>query len=162
MIHVILFCFSLLQSDVPYKAPEEYAVKFSFTFHKRGEDKSDSKEDDKDRDVLRGHYAANYSRNREPLPFMQVSFDILKKHEDEIRIKIVRDHDNVQILKKKIKEGMTIPVFSEFVDDIKDQISGYNHTVYFLNEAGDTLRKVVIEFDEEGFYLVNGKKKGKL
>lgn len=152
MLPLILLCLSVFQTDIPYKAEDEFSVKFVLTFNKR-EPKSENK------NIL---LEPAQSPVNEPLPFMRVSLDILKKPEHEVRLKIVRNHDDTQLVKKKIKEGMNVIVLTEFVDDIKDRIAGYNHTIYFLNEEGETLSKIVIEFDEEGFYLVNGKKKGKL
>lgn len=155
MILILLFL-SLFQSDVPYKAGDEFFVNFTFSFRKRSEpshkdwespDLASSKSDTPD------YYS--------PLPFMQTSLEILTKQPDEVKLKIIRDKD-MQILKKKIKPDMKEVIFNAFVDDIKDQISGYNHTIYFLNEDGVALRKIVIEFDEDGFYSVNGKKKGQL
>lgn len=156
MIPLIFLCCSLFQQEVPYKAPEEFSVKFMLTFNKRNEYKSENQ------NIILDPIAAKENLGNEPLPFIQVSLDILKKQELETRVKIVRDYTGNQILKKKIKEGMSMIVFSEFVDDIKDQISGYNHTIYFLNEDGEAISKIVIEFDKEGFYLVNGKRRGVL
>lgn len=78
-----------------------------------------------------------------------------------MKLRIVRDN-SVNVAKRKIELGTKITVFSAFVDDIRDQIQGYQHTVYFLDSKGTRLNKIVIEFDAEGFYFVNGKKKGKI
>lgn len=150
-----LYLAVFLQEDVQFKSDDEFAIKFSFSFSKRGEGNRD--------DFVRAQVASSaYDRpDNSPLPFMEATLEILKKTDEEVKVRIVRDHD-MQIAKKKITAGMTLSVFSGFVDDIKDQVAGYNHTVFFLDKDGNALSRVVIEFDEEGFYYVNGKKRGKL
>lgn len=152
---VALFLLSCFQDNVPYKPDEEFAIKFAFTFNKRGEVKRDDL-------VLSQVAPSSYDRpDNSPLPFMEATLELLKKPENEVRVKLVRDND-LQVAKKKITEGMKMSVFSGFVDDIKDQVAGYNHIIYFLDKDGTAVSKIVIEFDEEGFYTVNGKKRGKL
>lgn len=152
---VALFLLSCFQDNVPYKPDEEFAIKFAFTFNKRGEVKRDDL-------VLSQVAPSSYDRpDNSPLPFMEATLELLKKPENEVRVKLVRDND-LQVAKKKIIEGMKMSVFSGFVDDIKDQVAGYNHIIYFLDKDGTAVSKIVIEFDEEGFYTVNGKKRGKL
>ena len=153
---LILFCFLFFQTDVPYKTETEFSVKFNLTFKKRAEAPH--------KDWVASDAAAPVNESPDsnsPLPFMQVSLEVLTKLPDEVKLRIVNS-EGKQILKKKIDQGMKQVVFSEFVDDITADASDYNHTIYFLNKEGDSINKIVIEFDEEGFYLVNGKKKGKL
>lgn len=150
-----LFLLSCFQDDVPFKPDDEFVVKFIFTFNKRGEaNKTDL--------VLSQVATSTYDRpDTSPLPFMEVTLELLKKSENEVKVKVIRDND-FPVTKKKITEGMKMSVFSGFVDDIKDQVAGYNHVIYFLDKDGTAVSKIVIEFDEEGFYTVNGKKRGKL
>lgn len=150
-----LYLLCWFQDEVPYKPDDEFAVKFAFTFNKRGEaNKTDL--------VLSQVATSTYDRpDNSPLPFMETTLEILKKSDQEYKIKVIRDNDQ-QVAKKKITAGMTVSIFSGFVDDIKDQIAGYNHVIYFLDKDGNPLSRVVVEFDEDGFYSVNGKKRGKL
>ena len=145
----------LVQTITPYKSEDEFTVKFEFTFSKRGEA-------GKDDFVLSQAASSTYDRpDNSPLPYVRANLDLLKVVEKEVKLKVIRDNDN-QSIKKKIIPAMSLTIFSGFVDDIKDQVSEFNHTVYFLDKEGNQLSKIVIEFDEDGFYLVNGKKKGKL
>lgn len=150
-----LFLMSCFQDDVPFKPDDEFVIKFVFTFNKRGEaNKTDL--------VLSQVATSTYDRpDTSPLPFMEVTLELLKKSENEVKVKVIRDND-FPVTKKKITEGMKMSVFSGFVDDIKDQVAGYNHVIYFLDKDGTAVSKIVVEFDEEGFYTVNGKKRGKL
>jgi hypothetical protein len=155
MIAYLLLFVCLLQADVPYKADDEFTVKFEFGFRKR----SDPNAEDL---VLSQVASSSYDRNdSSPLPHLKTTLEILKKDSLEVKLRIVRDN-SINVEKRKIETGEKVTVFSAFVDDIKDQITGYHHTVYFLDKDGNRLSKIVIEFDEEGFYAVNGKKKGKI
>jgi hypothetical protein len=156
MLLAVLFCLNLFQTSVPFKAESEFSIKFSLTLKKRAE------VPEKDWVASDANAASRMESpdNNSPLPYLQAALEVLTKNPDEVKIRIVRGA-NQQILKKKIKEGIKEMVFADFVDDIKD-LSGYTHTIYFLNEDGEPVSRIVIEFDEEGFYLVNGKKKGKL
>ena len=155
MIAYLFLIACLFQDDVPYRAEESYAIKFEFGFRKR----SDPNAEDL---VLSQVASSSYDRlDSSPLPHLKTTLEVLKKDSLEVKFRIVRDN-SVNVTKRKLEPGMTLTVFSAFVDDIRDQIQGYQHTVYFLDKDGNRLNKVVIEFDEDGFYSVNGKKKGKI
>ena len=49
-----------------------------------------------------------------------------------------------------------------FTDDIKDRVGAYEYTVFFLNEDKDQVSKIVIYFEKDGTYLVNGETRGKI
>ncbi len=153
VIHLFFF-FSPLQDDVPYKPDEEFSIKFEFGFVKRNDIKEDFE--------MAQNSPYNAGKNdSSPLPHLKAIVEILKKDSLEVKLKIIRDN-SVSVTKRKIELGEKVIIFSGFADDIKDQVSGYQHTVYFLNKEGDKVKKIVIDFDEEGFYYVNGKKKGKI
>jgi hypothetical protein len=155
MIAYLFLIVCLFQDDVPYRAEEEFNIKFEFGFRKRGDPKADDL-------VLSQVATSSYDRNdSSPLPHLKTTLEVLRKDSLEVKLKIVRDN-SVTVTKRKIEPGAKVPVFSAFVDDIKDQIQGYQHTVYFLDKEGTKLNKIVIEFDGDGFYFVNGKKKGKI
>lgn len=149
----ILVC--LFQDDVPYKPDEEFNIKFEFGFRKRGDPNSEDL-------VLSQVASSSYDRtDSSPLPHLKTTLEVLKNDSLAVKLRILRDNA-VNVAKRKVEPGTKVMVFSAFVDDIKDQIQSYQHTVYFLNDKGIRLSKIVIEFDEEGFYFVNGKKKGKI
>ena len=154
MLFLLLITAFFFQDEIPYKADDEFTVTFELAFRKRTDSNADFVTPQLQKTPLD-------RSDTSPLPHLSARLEILKQTPDEIKLKIVRDNE-IQIAKRKIEPGLKINLFTAFVDDIKDQISGYQHTVYFLSKKGDVLSKIVIEFDEEGFYLVNGKKKGKL
>jgi hypothetical protein len=152
---ILLHLVSFFQDDIPYKPDDEFAIKFEFGFRKRSDPNSEDL-------VLSQVASSSYDRNdSSPLPHLKTILEVVKKDSLEVKLRIVRDN-TVNVAKRKIEPGIKVTVFSAFVDDIKDQIQGYQHAVYFLDKDNNRLTKIVIEFDEEGFYSVNGKKKGKI
>ena len=146
----LLFVFqSTNQSDIPFKAEKEFSVKFDLTFSKRGS--------------ANPHEAwpKSLPEDDSPLPRIKATLKVLAQLPEEVKLMIVQNNV-AQSFKKKLRPGMEVMVFSEFVDDIKAELPAHSYTVYFLNTAGIPVSRVSIEFDEEGFYRVNGIKKGKL
>ncbi len=154
MFQILILVALLFQDDVPYKAEDEFIVSFELSFRKRTDVNADFV-------TVQLQKTPLDRTDNSPLPHLSARLEVLKQLPEEVKIKVVRDNE-IQVAKRKIEPGVKINLFAGFVDDIKDQVSGYKHTVYFLSKKGDVLRKIVIEFDEEGFYLVNEKKKGKL
>lgn len=155
MVVQLLLLLCLFQPDVPFKPEEEFTVKFEFGFRKRGDPNAEDL-------VLSQVASSSYDRtDSSPLPHLKTTLEVLKNDSLAVKLRIVRDN-SVNVAKRKIELGEKVTVFSAFVDDIKDKIQGYQHTIYFLDSKGTRLNKIVIEFDEEGFYFVNGKKKGKI
>lgn len=155
MIAYLFLFICLFQDEVPYRSEDEFAIKFEFAFRKRNDPNSEDL-------VLSQVASSSYDRNdTSPLPHLKTTLEVLKKDSLEVKIRIVRDN-TVNVAKRKIEPGIKVTVFSAFVDDIKDQIQGYQHTIYFLDKDGNRLNKIIIEFDDDGFYAVNGKKRGKI
>ncbi len=49
-----------------------------------------------------------------------------------------------------------------YTDDIKDRVSAYEYVAYFLSDDKKPLSRVVLFFDKDGTYYVNGEKRGRL
>ncbi len=49
-----------------------------------------------------------------------------------------------------------------FVDDMKDHVSGYLHVITFYDDDRNPVSQIVIEFDKDGNYFVNGQQRGKV
>lgn len=155
MIVYLFLLVCLFQDDVPYKPDDEFIIKFEFSFRKRNDPNAENL-------VLSQVASSPYDRmDISPLPHLKTTLEVLKKDSLAVKLRIVRDN-SINVAKRKIEPGTKMTVFSAFADDIKDRIQGYQHTIYFLDKKSVRLTKIVIEFDEEGFYSVNGKKKGKI
>jgi hypothetical protein len=155
MIAYLFLFVCLFQDNVPYKAEEDFIIKFEFAFRKR----SDPNAEDL---VLSQVASSSYDRgDSSPLPHLKTTLQILKKDSLEVKFRIVQNN-STNFAKRKIELGAKVTVFSVFVDDVKDKIEGYQYSIYFLDKDGVKLNRIVIDFDEDGFYSVNGKKKGKI
>lgn len=155
MLVPLLLIVVLFQDTVPHKAEGEFIIKFEFAFRKRSDPRME--------DVVQSQVASS-PQNRidtSPLPHLKATLKVLKPDSLAVKFIVVRDH-TLTVARRKIDPDSPFTVFSTFVDDIRDQIEGYHHTIYFLDKKGVRLSKIVIEFDEEGFYFVNGKRKGKI
>ena len=145
-----------LIQDIPYKPQDDFNIKFDLSF--------------KQRDSAIGSTTFNMSETRaeherrtstDQLPYLLLHVELKKVAAGEVKGKIIRDEKDV-IFNKKIKEGLLIKLDVGFTDDLKDQIKGYKHEIQFIKENKSISSRIVIEFDKEGNYFVNGEKRGKI
>ncbi len=144
------------QENVPYKPNEDFEIKFLMTFKQRpheDEIKTLRLNETADEQVKR--------TNTDPLPYLVLKVKILKVQPEEVRVRITKDDKSTGI-NKKISGPMEFTLDMGFTDDIKDRVSGYKHVIEFLSADKNRLSKIVIEFDDDGNYLVNGEKRGRI
>ena len=152
---ILLACVLILQEDVPYKANDDFEIKFDLSFKQRAQ--ADHKS------VHLSETRKEYERRTSTamLPFLNLYVKVLKAQPDEVKLRVTRD-DDVVVVTKKVSEGMEFRLVLGFTDDIKDQIQGYKYELYFLNSDKKPARRILIEFDKTGNYFVNGEKRGKI
>jgi len=144
-----------LQEEIPFKPSEEFEVKLSFEFKEReGTNVNKIELDQTEKEYQR-------SRSSGPLPYLNMSVRAIKLAPEEVRVKVQQNGKNVA-LNKKIDTTTILKLDLGFTDDIKDRVSPYEYTLFFLNQDKEPLSKVIIYFEEDGTYLVNGQKRGKL
>jgi hypothetical protein len=142
--------------DAPFKPQTEFEVKFDMSFKQRDQT------GEKTTINLHETQAEHIRRTQtETLPYLVLHIKLTKILPTEIKGKIIRDNQAV-VYNKKIEEGLTIKLDVGFTDDIKDQIKGYKHEVQFLSSDKTILSRILIEFDKDGNYFVNGEKRGKV
>jgi len=49
-----------------------------------------------------------------------------------------------------------------YTDDIKGRVTEHEYTVYFLSKDKKPVSRIVIYFQEDGTFLVNGEKRGRV
>jgi hypothetical protein len=144
-----------LQEEIPFKPTEEFEIKLNFEFKEReGTNVNKIEMDQTEKEYKR-------SRSSGPLPYLNMSLRAIKLTPDEVRVRIQQNGKNVA-LNKKIDTTTILKLDLGFTDDIKDRVSPHEYTVFFLNQDKQPLSKVIIFFEEDGTYLVNGQKRGKL
>jgi len=144
----ILFCFGFQTDKIPYKAADEFELKLEFQFKQRNHDSKENLMYEK------VHHSGS-------LPFLFVHLNVLKTQEDEVRLKVVNNLEDV-ILSKKLDKISTVKFPLGFTDDLKDHVAAYQYFIYFISANKEIKRKIEILFEEDGTYLVNGEKRGKL
>ena len=95
------------------------------------------------------------------LPYLKLLIRIFKVQSGEVKLKVVQDDLSI-ILSKKISHITEFKLEPGFTDDIKDRISGYKHVIQFYSSDKKVMSQIVIEFDTDGNYFVNGEKRGKI
>lgn len=156
MMGMVLFSLVLFfQSDPPFKAKEDFEIKFDLSFKQR------SQLDSKMVNLNETEGEKQRRTNTTPLPYLKLHIRIISVSPDEVKVKVIKD-DASTVLNKKIVNGMEFDLEIGYRDDIVDMISGNKHVIQFLSTDKKVMSIILIEFDDEGNYSVNGEKRGKI
>ncbi|MFZ2907210.1 MAG: hypothetical protein WAZ98_13490 [Cyclobacteriaceae bacterium] len=155
MIAILSLLLLIGFQEAPYKAKDDFEIKPALLFKQRGHSDNSS--------VYPNETRKEHERrtSSEPLPYLQLQVKLLKTQPAEAKVRVIRDN-GFTLLNKKITEGLEFQLEAGFSDDIKDRISGYKFEINFLSSEKEVLSRILIEFDEEGTYFVNGEKRGKI
>ena len=155
MISVFLFLFFIhVQEEAPFKPKEDFLIKFDLAFKQRPHEPKPVHIEE-----TRDEYEKRTSST--PLPYLKLLVKIIEVQPEELKVRVIRD-DKTNLLTKKTSQGMEFKLDLGYTDDIKDRILGYKHVIQFLSSKKEVLSQIVIEFDKEGNYFVNGEKRGKV
>jgi hypothetical protein len=159
MKSLILVIFGLLssQEDLVYKPTDEFEIKLNFEFKDRGAGRDPNKIE-----MNQTLKEREKSRASGLLPYLYLNLKVLKLAPDEIRVKVVENKTKNVLNHKKFDITTVLKLDLGFTDDIKDRVGAYEYVIYFLNEEKDPVSKIVIYFETDGTYLVNGEKRGKI
>lgn len=143
-----------VQDTVPHKAKEEFEIKFELSVRQRA--------DDDDTKTIRYSESVNdYEKRTGLLPYLKLNVKIITIHPNEVKLKVFKDNGNAGF-SKKAERGMEFKLDLGFTDDIKDRVSGYKYVIQFYTLEKKEFSKIVIEFDTEGNYFVNGERRGRI
>lgn len=151
----MLFMLFLAQEEVGFKPSEEFEIKFNFEFKERP--RSDPNR--VDLDLTRKEHDRNQGSG--PLPYLFLNLKVLKQGTDEVRVRIL-ENGKKAVLNKKFDMNTILKLDLGFTDDIKDRIGPYEYQILFMSEKKHPISRIVIFFDENGTYLVNGEVRGKI
>jgi len=153
---LLIFLASMLVQDaVPYKPNEEFELKLNFEFKERPRSDPNKVELDQTR---KEH---ERSQGSGPLPYLFLNFKLLKQHTNEIRLRVIENKSEA-VLNKKIDTNTVVKLELGFTDDIKDHVGAYEFWILLLDENKTPVSRVVIFFQSDGTYLVNGQMRGKI
>lgn len=152
----LLFFFIFQQDEIPFKPKEEFEIKLDFQF----KDRATMDPNKLEYNQTQREYAKSRSA-RGPLPYLYLNLKILKQTPEEVRIRVIENGTNT-VLNKKFDMNTVLRLDMGYTDDIKDRVSAYEYTVYYLTADKIPLSKVVVHFEEDGTYFVNNEKRGKI
>ncbi len=151
---LVYLIFALQQDATPYKPREEFEVKLDFEFRDRATMDANK--------IEYNQTQKEYERSRSgPLPYLNLNLRVLKPVPEEVRVRVIANGTKT-VLNKKFDMASVLKLEMGYTDDIKDRISTYEYTVYYLSADKKPLSKVVVMFEEGGAYFVNGELRGKL
>jgi hypothetical protein len=145
---LFLLCLLSLQQEIPFKPKDQFEISLDFKF--------------KTRYVNPSVYEYETSTNSSALlPYLYLNVNVLKLGEGEIRVRIENNRGDL-VFNKKAEAGMIANLDLGYTDDIKDRVSAHQYEVNFISKDKKRLSRIVIAFEKDGTYLVNGEKRGKL
>ena len=153
---LVLFVAILIQDQIPYKPTEEFDLKMNFEFKDRAAGRNPNKID---MDLSPKEYEKKHQAG--VLPYLYLNLRVVTQQSNEIRIKVT-ENGGKNVYNKKFDPSTIIKLDLGFTDDIKDRVGAYEYTVVFLNEDKDPVSRIVIYFEKDGTYLVNGQNRGKI
>lgn len=143
------------QDQTPLKPKDDFEIKLDFEFRDRPlVDPNKIEVNQTQRDYER-------SRAAGPLPYLYLNVRVLKQNPEEVRIRVI-ENGMKTVFNKKFDMNTVLKLDMGYTDDIKDRVSAYEYTVYYLSADKVPLSKVMIRFDEDGTYFVNEEKRGKI
>ena len=134
--------------DVPFKSNDEFEVNLDFKFRTRVKETSEV-------------YTSTASNTSGPLPYLNISMKVLKLAPDEVKIRIINSKGQV-LYTRKAAEGTIVNLDMGYTDDIKGRVSEHEYTLVFISQDKKPLSRIVIHFQEDGSYLINNEKRGKV
>ena len=153
---LILFVGLFMQEQIPYKPAEEFDLKLNFEFKDRSAERNPNRIE---MDLTNREVEKN--RVTGPLPYLFINLKILEQQSNEIRVKII-ENGTKNVLSKKFDATTILKLDLGFTDDIKDRVGAYEYAVIFLDGDKEPVSRIVIYFEKDGTYLVNGQNRGKI
>ncbi len=151
LILVYIFSFFLFQDQTRYKSNDEFELKLDLQFKKRpGPDMN--KVDLEKRTLPTAGMNA---------PYLYIDLRVLKPVAEESRVKVLKNGRET-LMSRKFDPNLVIKLDLGFTDDIKDQVTPHHYLVTFLSKDKEPLSRIEIVFEEDGTYIVNGEKRGKI
>jgi hypothetical protein len=141
--------------EIPYKPEQEYTIRLDLKFLSRSSvNTTEVKVSESREDYLKRTHTFQ-------LPHLTLYITIKETNQGEVRMKILRD-GRVHTNNKRIELGKEFKLEVGYTDDAKDKVSGYNHTLLFLDASKKEVNKIVISIEENGDYRINGEMRGRL
>jgi hypothetical protein len=142
---------SLVLQEVPLKSKEEFEFRVHLQFKHR-----------QSPPVSEIHFTENQKQdNSTPLPYLTAQLDVLTIRDDEAKVKVVNNLKQT-LMTKNLQRDSSLMLDLGFTDDLKDHTIPHEYSILFYSRERKVVRQIIVLFEENGFYFVNGEKRGKL
>lgn len=150
MFTTYLFLAFFLVQDIPFKPNEEFEIKLDYQFKPRPMPDHNS--------VVVGEFQPRYG---DVLPYLTLDIHMLKLPGEKMRVRIERNMTDRPVF-RKIDTETVLHLDLGFTIDMKDRVKDYQYTLTFVNADKQPVDKIVIRVEDDGAFIVNGEKRGKL
>ena len=139
------------QHEAPYENIENFSFELDYSFKIR------TPPDNQQVSLVEGN---RYSS--QPLPYLKVKFVFDGLPKEYFRFKVENVEGNV-IKNKKFKSDADVYILDMgFSDDLKDKITSYKYTIFFLTKDKEVLSKIELEVQENGNFMLNDEFHGRI
>ncbi|QOI98099.1 MAG: hypothetical protein HRU69_11655 [Flammeovirgaceae bacterium] len=154
LLAIILRAVALMAQEVPFKPDSEFELRINMNFKVRPPaDVTKIKVEE-----TFGEYEKRTSNT--PLPYVILLLNVVKAGEEEVRLSVSKN--GKAYYSRKVETGKDVKLDIGFSDDIKDRTIEHEYEITFLTDRKKPVSRIVIFFSEEGDYLVNGVKRGRI
>lgn len=148
---LLLFVLVVVQENVPYKSNDEFEMKIDLQFRQRPAQDQNTVELDRRTLPNSGMKA----------PYIYLNLMVTKPDPTETRVRVTNIKGQV-LLSRKFDPSILIKLDLGFTDDLKDRVSAHQFVIMFMTKDKVPTSKVEVFFEEDGTYLVNGEKRGRV
>jgi hypothetical protein len=143
----------LFQTDVPLKKDGEFECRLNLSFRTKVHDGPIV-------DYTETVYERQKRQSATPLPYLKINIVFHFLSEGEQRLQVLANGDNIR--SKKINAGEAVELDLGFTDDIKDRVTPHDYIIFLSTKDKKVVSRITLFFTEEGDYLVNGIKRGRI
>ena len=144
---VVLILTVFLFQDIPFKEKDQFDLKLDMQFKNRPTDHLNARPTQDKTDTT-------------PLPYVTLTLTVLKILEDESKIRVVAEASTLQTINLTRRANVVLDL--GFAADIKDNIRPQKYSVNFYSAEKQLKRTILIHFEKDGTYYVNGEKRGRI
>jgi hypothetical protein len=146
---VVLILAAFLFQDIPYKEKDQFDLKMDMQFKNRPTNHTNA------------YPTQEKTSNNTPLPYIILNLTVLKILEDESKVRVVDETSNT-LQTVNLTRRTNVVLDLGFAADIKDNISPQKYSVNFYSAEKQLKRTILIHFEKDGTYYVNGEKRGRI
>jgi len=154
VISLLMSIFLFVQTEVPFKAKEEFEIKLDYQFKERGDYANSTIVYGEKKREADGHVT------RTVLPYVVLKLKLLKLN-DEVSFRIDTNVRAAFMIRRHIETGKEYRLDLGFTSDMKDRVTANDYTISLISPKKEVVSKITIVVESDGTFKVNGEKRGK-